>query len=282
MNRTSAEQARGESYGTAWTIVAGEGPVIATAIHDGHALREEVKAALALDERERRREEDEHTGYWASRFSTHAVVHRSRFEFDVNRPRDAAVYLAPEHAWGLSLWRSPPVPELIARSLQSYDAFYREMYAVLRAIEKKYGRFLVLDLHTYNHRRQGQAGPPAAAASNPDVNVGTGTMVRERWAPVVDGFIERMRALEVDGRRLDVRENVRFLGGYFPSWIHRQFPTSGCALAIEVKKFFMDEWSGAADFALIDSIGQALSSVAAFLSEALYRAQRDVAWTSPN
>jgi hypothetical protein len=53
-----------------------------------------------------------------------------------------------------------------------------------------------------------------------------------------------MRSYDYFGRRLDVRENVKFFGGHLPGWIHRQFPDSVCALAIEVKKFFMDEWSG--------------------------------------
>ena len=42
---------------------------------------------------------------------------------------------------------------------------------------------VVFDLHTYNHRRNGPDGPPADPAGNPQVNIGTGTMNRDRWAP---------------------------------------------------------------------------------------------------
>ena len=69
-------------------------------------------------------------------------------------------------------------------------------------------------------------------------------MDRDRWVPVVDRFITDLRQFDYRGRHLDVRENVKFRGGHFPRWIHQQFPDSGCALAIEFKKFFMDEWSG--------------------------------------
>ena len=44
------------------------------------------------------------------------------------------------------------------------------------------------------------------------VNVGTGTLDRQPWIPVVDAFMEAMSApvIPATGRRLDVRENVRF------------------------------------------------------------------------
>jgi hypothetical protein len=57
-----------------------------------------------------------------------------------------------------------------------------------------------------------------------------------------------------------VRENVKFKGGQFPAWVHQTFPGSGCALAIEVKKFFMDEWTGKPDRDLIGAIRDALRS----------------------
>lgn len=52
----------------------------------------------------------------------------------------------------------------------------------LRDLGEEYGRFLVLDLHSYNHRRAGPNAPPADPERNPEVNIGTGTMDRGRWA----------------------------------------------------------------------------------------------------
>ena len=60
------------------------------------------------------------------------------------------------------------------------------------------------------------------------------------------------------GRRLDVRENVRFRGGYFSRWVHEQYPGRGCALAIEFKKTFMDEWTGVVDDDHVAQLGDAL------------------------
>ena len=45
-----------------WQLQRSNDCVVATAIHDGHALRPEVQAAMALTEAERLREEDPFTG----------------------------------------------------------------------------------------------------------------------------------------------------------------------------------------------------------------------------
>ena len=72
-------------------------------------------------------------------------------------------------------------------------------------------------------------------------------MNREQWASLVDRVIGDLRGFDFLGRHLDVRENVKFYGGQLPRYIHEHFPNSGCAIAVEVKKFFMDEWSGTVD-----------------------------------
>jgi hypothetical protein len=69
-------------------------------------------------------------------------------------------------------------------------------------------------------------------------------MVRSRWAPLVDRFIVDLRSADFPGHPLDVRENVKFRGGFFPQWIHETFPETVCVLSVEVKKFYMDEWTG--------------------------------------
>jgi len=79
---------------------------------------------------------------------------------------------------------------------------------------------------------------------------------------VVDRFIADLRACDFLGRRLDVRENVKFQGGHFSRWVHQTYPESGCALAIEFKKFFMDEWTGVVDEAALSALVSSWSRVA--------------------
>ncbi|MCR4345065.1 MAG: N-formylglutamate amidohydrolase [Candidatus Scalindua sp.] len=252
-----------------WKIIRGDGPLIGTAIHNGHELRDEVAAITALSDGERLREEDSYTGKWAEVVETNIVVGRSRFEVDLNRPRDKAFYRFPEDAWGLNLWKEPPGSNIIQRSIDQYDSFYKEVNQLLREKIANHGSFLVLDIHSYNHLREGPDGPIANPESNPEVNVGTGTMDRNRWAPLVDRFISELNAFKFLGRNLDVRENVKFRGGEFPRWVHTNFPENGCALAVEFKKFFMNEWNGELNQEMHKTILQALRTTLPGLAEEL-------------
>jgi N-formylglutamate deformylase len=241
-------------------VVEGDGPILATAIHDGHALREEVARRTALSEGARLREEDPYTRSWTSLAPTRLVALRSRFEIDLNRPREKSVYRRPEDAWGLELWTEEPTDGIIQRSLDSYDAFYATVERILAGLAARFGKFVVLDLHSYNHRRSGPSGPPADPAANPEVNVGTGTMRnRAQWAPLIDRFIADLSAADFLGRQLDVRENVKFRGGNLGRWTHETFPEAGCVLSVEFKKFFTDEWTGELDTDQHAAIGRALA-----------------------
>jgi N-formylglutamate amidohydrolase len=252
-----------------WRGEEGESPIVAVAVHAGHALRTSIAELTALDDASRLREEDPHTDAWTALSPTRLVAGRSRFEVDLNRPRDKAVYAAPDDAWGLDLWRRPLPSEEESRSRAAYDSFYATLEGVLDRAERSFGRFVVYDIHTYNHRRDGAGSAPADPAANPDINVGTGSMDRERWAPVVDRFVAALRNAPIDGRPLDVRENVRFRGGHLAAWVHERFPYAGCALAIEVKKFFMDEHTGEVDPVVLGAIGSALAGTTGPVSEVI-------------
>lgn len=254
-----------------WSVSGRLGPLVATAIHDGHALRPDAAAWVALDEDTRLREEDPFTSCWTTSGDVRIVARQSRFEVDLNRPWDGAVYRRPDEAWGLTVWR-PGVPaSVFARSLEAYDAFYAQLGGLLGRLTTRFGRVAVLDLHSYNHRRDApdRADDPAGS---PDVNIGTSNMDRARWARVVDRFAAEAGRGRCGGRRVTVGENVRFEGGHMVRWIHARFPDSVCALAVEVKKIFMDEWTGRASPAAIAEIGQILHHAAEGVREELARA----------
>jgi N-formylglutamate amidohydrolase len=255
----------------AWTVVRGDGPVVAVALHAGHAMRREVEERMLLPAEHRLREEDPFTDRIAACIPTRVVATHSRFEVDFNRPREGAVYLAPEQAWGLELWATRPPADLIERSLAVWDAFHEMMAGLLEAKRERHGRFVVFDVHSYNHRRAGPAAPVADETGNPEVNVGTGSMDRNRWSRVVDGFMDGLRAAGPSTGGLDVREKVRFRGGHFAQWVHERFPESGCALAIEFKKTFMDEWTACPDLARIDGLARALASTIPCVTSELSR-----------
>jgi N-formylglutamate deformylase len=256
---------------TIWQTQFGDGPLVACAVHDGHAVRAEVGECLRLDENQRRYEEDPYTAEWTSIAPTRIVAQRSRFELDLNRPRGKAVYRSPDDAWGLDVWRCRPAPHVVEHSLRMYDDFYAHLRLLLERLVSRHGRVVVFDLHSYNHMRSGNGASCDDPQLNPEINLGTGSMDRQRWASIVEHWLAQMRGYDYFGRQLDVRENVRFFGGQIPTWVHQQFPETVCALAIEVKKFFMNEWTGELNTSQHGEIGKALARAAAAVAGELAR-----------
>ena len=237
------------NVGNPWTVRSGGGRIVATAIHDGHDLRPEVAQAIALGDAERLREEDPFTGQAVLDVPAHIVVHRSRFEFDLNRGRDGAVYRTPDQCWGLQLWK-PGAPDeaIVQGSLELHADYYRTLADLLDGIAAKHDRFVLLDIHSYNHRRGGPNAEPEPQEAAPDINIGTFSMPREHWAFLLDAWMDSLRAFDFNGRKLDVRENVAFQGrGEQTRFVHERYQERGCAIAVEFKKFFIDEWTGQPD-----------------------------------
>ena len=256
-----------------WTVRHGPGPVLATAIHDGHDLRAEIAEEMALADLDRLREEDPFTGEAVRSVPFHIVVHRSRFEFDLNRDPDNAVYRTPEQCWGLEAWKSRELPdELVRRSLAIHSEYYRMLGALLDGLAERHERFAVIDVHSYNHRRGGPEAAPTPQDQAPEINIGTFSMPRQQWAFLVDPLIEAMRDFDFNGRRLDVRENIAFQGkGEQTRFIHQRYPGQACAIALEFKKFFMDEWTGEPDRGELAAMRAFIAHVASAAEDILSR-----------
>ena len=87
----------------------------------------------ALATTDRRREEDPFTDRWTNLGGQPVVVAPLRFEFDLNRPREKAVYREPDDAWGLMVWDGEPSRRGGRRLAALYDAFYVELGALCDA-----------------------------------------------------------------------------------------------------------------------------------------------------
>jgi hypothetical protein len=231
-----------------WTVQRGFGPIVATAIHDGHELREEVAAAMKLSDADRLREEDPFTGQAIVDVPTHIIAHRSRFEFDLNRDPQKAVYRTPDQSWGLEVWHGECGEAVCARSVNIHAAYYRMMATMLDDVAA-----VIIAMHV----------EPAPQAEAPDINIGTFSMPREQWAFLLDPLMDAMRGFDFNGRHLDVRENVAFQGkGEQARFVHERYPGRGCAIALEFKKFFMDEWTGEPDRQELDTMRRFITSIA--------------------
>jgi N-formylglutamate deformylase len=216
---------------------------VLTSIHSGHRIRPQLLPYLKLSESERLLEEDPFTDEWVKISDNSIRVLPSRFEVDINRPRNKSIYMCPQDAWGLEVWTEKLPDEIVEKSLQVYDEIYTQFANYFDDLLAVHKYLIIYDLHTYNHRREG-FDKYANPKENPEINIGTGNLNRGIWSGVVDDLIESINSYNFEGRYLSVGENIKFRGGHFGSWLVARYQDLVCPISIEVKKFFMNEWTG--------------------------------------
>lgn len=225
-----------------YSIQVADSPYWAFAVHDGHQVDSIAEQFILLDETQRLREEDPYTASISELPVNQLVVGTSRFQLDVNRKEEDAVYLRPEQAWGLSVWKDTLPSTVLEQLYEDYRDFYRQIDRYIQQTIEQHGFFIVFDVHTYNAQRISEEEPVDKHA-NPQINLGT-QYNRERWRPVVDRFVESVRNQQLLGEPIDIRENVKFKGGNLAQHILHKFGNHGCVLSIEFRKDFMNEWTG--------------------------------------
>ena len=245
--------------GRPWNVTVGGGPILATAVHSGHIIRDELRKWLAIDAQGRLSEEDPMTDYFLGIAGNNIRANRSRFEFDLNRSAARAVTKDPKETWGLKIWDDDLPQELIDRSLKIHAAFYDAAAKLCDAMVEQHGKILILDMHSYNFMRNGPGGEPEPPESNPDIDLGVTELNRDIYGGLVDSFAEKLRGVPVHDRMPDVRENKRFPdGGNFPEWLHARYGDAACVMTLEYKKIFMDEWGKSADILALQSLRHGL------------------------
>ena len=233
------------------------GQLVTTSIHAGHDLRPEISDLMVLGESDRLREEDPFTDAIGSLMPDRVLVHRSRFETDLNRSRDAAVYATSQDCWGLNVWRDGTLPaDVLARSLDYWDSFYADLEARLDELAAR-GPFAIFDIHSFNHRRPGPDQPDESWDKNPELDLGTGLVDRELFTPVIDALRDSMTA-----QGFDVRDEIKFVPKQLSQWVHTRYPGVGCVMTLEFKKTFMDEWTGLPDPDRLDTLAQCVATAA--------------------
>ncbi|WP_353182382.1 N-formylglutamate amidohydrolase [Parapedobacter lycopersici] len=256
-----------------YSITRAQSPIVAAAIHDGHIVDRTLRAYLTLQEHERFREEDPYTDYLAMLPVNRVTVKTSRFQLDLNRRRDSAIYHRPEDAWGLQVWQ-PELPNALRQELlQQYDAFYGDMAALLDDTIAAFGGFVVLDIHSYNYRRE-SPDAEAETAENPEINIGTAHN-RAPWKTFGERFTRFLTHHRISNHPADVRENIKFGGGGFSEWINDRYGSYGCVLSLEFKKVFMDEWTGRVDIQHLNDLKQLLRCSIPYLLDMLDEKQKE-------
>jgi N-formylglutamate amidohydrolase len=228
-------------------------PIIGVAVHHSHRVREELAKRMAIDPADRRYEEDPHTHRFL-RATTHRITpNQSRYEVDMNRPPNTAIYLTPDMAWGATVWDEPPTSEQTEQTLERWYEFHATLDAAIQHAIHTHGRAVVLDLHSYNYQRGGPVG--WQEDDDPVVNLGTRHLeLDERGRELKEAFLDDLHDITVLGEEALVEENSVFYGGYLNRRLSRTYGEDCLTLSVEFKKVFMDERTGEAHEDVLDDL----------------------------
>ena len=95
-------------------------PFACFAIHNGSNLRPELREKISLSKMDRWKEEDPYTGQFVSSLPIRIIAFDSRFEYDLNRPKEKCIYST---AWEKNVWNLSLSEEEISRSLAKHENF---------------------------------------------------------------------------------------------------------------------------------------------------------------
>lgn len=217
-------------------------PIWAFAIHDGHEIANQLLPYLQLDEQGRLREEDPFTAEIANLPVNLFIVSTSRFQLDLNRKEADALYLRPDQAWGLNVWKKDLPEDLVQDIYKAYQDTYQVIDHLIEATIQQFGEFLILDIHSYNAKRTG-ADEVIDSNANPQINLGT-YYNHPKWRTLTESFIQAIEEQRLSDSPIDIRENIKFKGGYLSQHLNKKYGEKGAILSVEFRKDFMDEWTG--------------------------------------
>lgn len=208
-------------------------PYVCAAVHNGHQFRRSLWDNCLHTEYERWYEEDPCT---SAMVASHPIVLTgcdSRFEYDLNRPPDGAIY---SDAWGKPLWKTPLSAAEYDHSMRKHASFYSVVHALIEKIEKKYGKAIVFDMHSYNWKRWDREVPTW--------NLGTSNIDNSRYGGIVKDWQKKMETIKLPNNiKSDCKINDTFQGnGFFLKYITTTFGNT-LVLATEIAKIYCDELS---------------------------------------
>ncbi|MEE9350092.1 MAG: N-formylglutamate amidohydrolase [Flavobacteriaceae bacterium] len=218
------------------------------AVHDGHQFRKSLWLNCLHTEYERWYEEDPYT---KQMIQSHPIVIAgcdSRFEYDLNRDPESAIYA---DAWGKKLWKLPLSQKEKNTSLQKHDNFYKVVYALINKLEQLHSNVIVYDMHSYNWKRW--------TREVPTFNLGAENVEMKQFGHHVEAWRETLSQIELpNGIKSSALINDVFKGhGYFLKFITLTFKNT-LVLATEVSKVYCDELNQINFPEVINAIEEAL------------------------
>jgi len=224
---------------------------ICAAIHNGHQFRKGLWEKCMHTEYDRWYEEDPETKTMVASQPIVLSGCDSRFEYDLNRPPDEAVF---ENAWGRQLWHTPLTVEEKAYSLNKHSNFYRVTKALISKIEDKFGVCMVYDMHSYNWQRWDREVPTW--------NLGTTNVDQERFGDTIESWRQILSEIQLPHEiKPTAKINDTFYGnGYFLKFITKNFKNT-LVLATEIAKVYCDEYQQIIYPEVVDAVRVQLKEV---------------------
>jgi hypothetical protein len=251
----SAKRLQGEGAGGGFAFDLDlSTPALAVAIHAGHNVREELLPLMQIPEKDRLFEEDPATDRMIRGAANAIWGLDSRAEYDLNRPAGGAVPLTAEQFWGVQVYRKAPTRDMVHRSLEKHEAFYRFIGSCVRILLERFGFCVVYDIHSYNLSRQVEKG----IVNPPVFNLGTALLDRPSWGERIDAWLHELGRIEIPWIRTTVEENRVFTGAGELCRRLTGWDRNILVLPTEVAKVYMDERTGTLQEARVDAIGRGL------------------------
>lgn len=239
IRKQGCTEKRNACSGFAWSLDFSS-PFIATAIHSGRHVPDEMLPVMEMTSARRLFEEDCATDIMIQGLPNAVWGLDSRAVYDLNRSLDLTLPLTPEKFWGATVYKQPPTSEMNRKNIAAYEAFYRFMGTCITYMLEKFNYCIVYDIHSYNIIRQMDKGihhPPV-------FNLGTHFLDRKKWAREIDLWLEMLGRIPLPGIESTVAENHVFMGKGELSRCLTQWDPRILVLPTEVSKIYMDEMEG--------------------------------------
>ncbi|MEM9075983.1 MAG: N-formylglutamate amidohydrolase [Bacteroidota bacterium] len=226
-------------------------PFICGAVHDGHQFRPSLWDNCRHTEYERWYEEDPCTKQMVQSFPIVIAGRDSRFEYDLNREPERAVY---EDAWGKQLWKQPLSQTEKDLSLKKHANFYNIVNTLVQKLESQFQNVIVFDMHSYNWKRWDREVPVW--------NLGTSNIDQFRFGKITESWSEKLGTMLLPNEIVNTSKiNDTFQGnGYFLKYITNNF-TNTLVLATEISKIYCDELSGTVYPEVVQSVEEQLKKL---------------------
>ncbi len=240
-------------------------PYVCTAIHDGSNFRDELKLKTLLSDYDRWYEEDPYTAEFISSMPIVLAGKDSRFEYDLNRAPDSAIY---DVAWGKKVWKKNLTRLEKKRSLNKHANYYRVTHALIKKLESLFEACVVYDMHSYNYKRWDREVPV--------FNIGTERVDHERFDKTIQHWKKELAKVSIPNVKTSSKINDVFMGrGYNVAFITENFKNT-LVLATEVKKVYCDEEKADPYPSIIKDLQDQLKK--AIVNNAHYFARRNTNW----